>query len=200
MSERDVKLVVYVGGILIVFLLSYFLVYPSVLKIKEIQKEIKIAEKTLESKKATLEKAKKLYKEYNERKADLEKMNQLLSPEPDIIFQLIQFEALTLNNGMELENISFGSLGTSEKGVGIFPVSLKIKGDYPHFKNYLEALAKNLNLIDVKTISFGSSKEGEEGVYSFSLKVNTYTEKTPETRTEKKTEKKTEEKTEKERK
>jgi len=200
MSERDIKLVVYVGGILIVFLLSYFLVYPSVLKVKEIQKEIKIAEKTLENKKATLEKAKKLYKEYNERKADFEKMNQLLSPEPDIIFQLIQFEALALNNGMELENISFGSLTTSEKGVGIFPVNLKVKGDYPHFKNYLEALAKNLNLIDVKTISFGPSKEGEEGVYSFSLKVNTYTEKTPETRREERTEEKMEKKAEEERK
>ncbi|MGB4254081.1 MAG: hypothetical protein WBJ22_03180, partial [Minisyncoccales bacterium] len=69
-------------------------------------------------------------------------------------------------------------------------------GDYENFKNFLDSVAKNLNLIDVETISFQPIEAGQgmasaienneeivtvatENKYTFSLKVNTYTEKTP---------------------
>lgn len=184
-EQKNIKTYIYLGIILVIFVIAYFLVYPAVLEIKNTQKDVLVAQKTLDQKRDTFAKFKEVSEKYKAKKADLGKIKQMLSPEPDIVFQLIQFEALANNNGMIMDNISFGNLQAAEKGeVGVFPIDLKVNGSYVAFKNYLEALAKNLSLIDVETINFQigeaiEEKEIKEG-YSFSLKVNTYTEKMPE--------------------
>lgn len=203
-EQKNITTYVYLGFILIIFVVVYFLVYPAIMGIKDIEKSKLALEKELSEKEQTLTKFEEVAVRYKEKKGDLAKISQMLSSEPDLVFQLIQFENLANMSGMVIEDISFEDLTAAEKAsVGIFPINLKVSGDYANFKNFLDAIAKNLNLIDVETISFQPTQDNQQGMapaaiegegsgeemsseittpntYTFSLKVNTYTEKMPE--------------------
>lgn len=198
MESKNIKRYIYLGTALLLFLISYFLLYPLILEVRNTKKEIAISEQTLQERKEILGDLKAITEKYKKKEKDFQKIDGMLFPEPDLISLLIQFDNLASKNGMIMDNISFGNLEASDKKVGIFPVNLEISGSYNSFKNYLEALAKNLNLIDVETISIQmksqekemkpgekemkTQEEGEsDGMYSFSLKVNTYTQKMPKT-------------------
>jgi len=93
---------------------------------------------------------------------------------------LIQLEALAAESKIKIQNISFSPLEKSDKGVGILPVSLDAKGSYLALKNFLEAIATNLNIMEVKDIALQVEKKGApEAVYSFSLKIDVYTQALP---------------------
>lgn len=184
-DQKKIKTYIYLGLSLIIFLVVYFFVYPAVLEVKNTQKEILVLQKTLDQNQETLAKFKEVSEKYKAKQGEFQKISQILSPEPDIIFQLIQFETLANKNGMVMDNISFENIQTTEDGkIGVLPINLQVSGDYFAFQNYLEDLAKNLNLIDVESISFQPIQESTETVkiakgYAFSLKVNTYTKTVP---------------------
>lgn len=178
-KKRNIKGYIYFGIGLAAFLIAYFGVYPAVLKVKESKKELLTLQKTIEQKQNSISQFKAISEKYKSARSDFQKLNQMLASDPDIIFQLIQLETLTGNNGLIIEDISFGAWQAfQENQVGILPVNLKVSGSYSAFKNFLEAIAKNLNLMDVGSISFQPPKEGEEK-YTFSLVINTYTENLP---------------------
>ncbi|HOK35462.1 MAG TPA: type 4a pilus biogenesis protein PilO [Candidatus Pacearchaeota archaeon] len=182
-DQKNIQNYIYLGLSIIIFLVAYFLIYPAILEIKNTQKDILVLQKTLEQKQSTLIKFKDVSEKYKAKKEDFQKISQMLSEEPDIIFQLIQFEALADQNGMIMEDISFENWQADPKSkLGVLPLNLKVSGSYSAFKNYLGALAQNLNLIDVEIISFQSPRTPEEVAekgYTFSLKVNTYTRTAP---------------------
>lgn len=178
-KEKNINTYIHLGIVIVIFLITYFFVYPAVLEVKNNKKDLLISQKTIEQKENTLSKFKEVSVKYKAAQSDFQKLNQMLPSEPDIVSQLIQIETLTGNNGLIMEDISFGSWQASkENQVGILPVNLEVTGSYSAFKNFLEAIAKNLNLMDVEAISFQPSKEGEEK-YTFSLVINTYTENLP---------------------
>ena len=212
-EQKNITTYIYLGLILIIFVLIYFLVYPAITGVKDVEKSKLVLEKELSEKEQTLTKFEEVTVKYKEKKGELSKISQMLSQEPDLVFQLIQFENLANTNYMVIEDISFEPLEASEKGsVGVFPINLQVSGNYENFKNFLDSVAKNLNLIDVETISFQPIEAGQgmasaienneeivtvatENKYTFSLKVNTYTQKMPEQSKEETTTEQSEEET-----
>lgn len=183
MPSKNIKKYIYCGAVILIFAIVYFLIYPSILGVRDIQKEVVIAKKTLEEKKSIAEDLQGILTKYNAKEEDFKKLDGMVSPSPDLISLLIQFDKLALESGVIMEEISFEKLvESSSKNFGVFPVNLKISGSYDCLKNYLEAIAKNLSLMDVETVEVSGDSES----MSFSLKVNTYTEEMPEVQEEEK--------------
>jgi Tfp pilus assembly protein PilO len=178
---QDSKIINYSIYILLlaaIFIISYFLIRPQINTVKKLQSELSAYKDLLKQKTETLEEFNKIAIPYKEKKTEVDKINEMIPPEPDMIYSLVQFETLASQNGMVMKNISFGTLeASSEKNIGIFPVSLTLEGSYENFKSFIDNLSKNLFLMDVSTISFASSQTA--GMFTFSLKVDTYTEKFP---------------------
>lgn len=183
MEFKNIKNLIYFGTILLCFLIVYFLIKPSILSVKDTQKELLRAQKILEQKEKALLKFKKVSGEYKKQRKNIQKMDKILLLEPDLPLILLQFWTLAGKSEVVLEDISFGALEKSEKGVGSLPASLVIKGRYSAFKDFLEAVAKNLNLMEVENITFKvkreEEKEEEEKIYSFSLDINILTQALP---------------------
>jgi len=181
MEFKRVKIFLYVGLILFCALIGYFLIWPSLRDVKSNQELLKTKLTLKEKKSETLQEFQRVSKEYKKNSKNIKKIDQLLLPGPDLPLILIQLEALAVNTQVEIKSISFSVLEKSEKGVGILPVNLEVKGGYISLKNFLEAIAKNLNIMEVESITLktGKGPEAARDVYSFSLKINIYTQALP---------------------
>lgn len=179
MGVRDIKILIYLILLLFIFVVAYFLIRPAMIEIKNKKVEIKTDQKTLEQKESTLLKFQRVSAKYKEHKSDIKKMKQILLPKSDPLLALIQLDTLASDSKMVIKAISFGELELSDKGVGVFPASITVKGTFPAFKDFLDAVAKNLNLMDVETISRTKEEEEEAGIELFSLKINIYTKEVP---------------------
>lgn len=186
MRVKDIKILIYLIIFLFVFLIAYFLIKPAMIEIRNKKVEIKTNQKILEQKENTLLKFIKISAKYKKHKSDIKKMDQILLQKPDPLLIFIQLDALALNNKMAIKSISFGNLELSDKGVGVLSADITAEGTYSSFKDFLEAVAKNLNLMDIETMSTEVEKvkiikKGEEEIkiYSFSLTVNIYTKEIP---------------------
>lgn len=180
MEFKGFKIFLYLGLVLVCFLIAYFLIWLSLPEIKNNQRELIKEKRTLEEKESTLTEFKRVSEKYKKNSKNLKTINQLLLPEPDLPLILIQLEALAAQNKIEIKNISFSPLEKSDKGVGILPVNLDTKGSYLSLKNFLEAIATNLNIMEVENIALQVEKKGApEAVYSSSLKIDVYTQALP---------------------
>ena len=180
MEFKGFKIFLYLGLVLVFVLIAYFLIWLSLPEIKNNQRELIKGKRTVEEKENTLAEFKRVSEKYKKNSKNLKTINQLLLPEPDLPLILIQLEALAAESKIKIQNISFSPLEKSDKGVGILPVSLDAKGSYLALKNFLEAIATNLNIMEVKDIALQVEKKGApEAVYSFSLKIDVYTQALP---------------------
>lgn len=93
---------------------------------------------------------------------------------------IVNIENLVIANKMALEQINVGVAESSKKGnsesgvspgVQVMPVDLSVSGSYDSFRFFLEALDKNLRLLDIDSIAFSA---GDAGLYNFSIKAVAY--------------------------
>ncbi len=125
--------------------------------------------------------------------ADLARLEGLLPKSENIGTLLINVEKLAGDSGVSLKQINIQSSTSgrdaplppreeSEKIEGegapvlavasrMLPLSFSVKGSFEAFRSFLEAVEKNLRLIDVETISFTAA---EKGNYDFSLSAAAY--------------------------
>ena len=127
--------------------------------------------------------------------ADLVRLEELLPKSENVGTLLVNIEKLSGNNRVSLEQINIQS-STREESVppplplnagenregevgpalaagspASLPLSFSVRGSYDAFRSFLEAVEKNLRLIDVETISFNASAGGN---YNFSLSATAY--------------------------
>jgi len=179
MKRRDIKILIYIGLILVCLLTAYFLIRPSILEVQYNQKDLKEKKLTLEKKEDYLQKFKEVSRKYKKNRGSIKKVNQLLLSEVNLPLILIQLEALATNTKVEIESIYFSPLEMSDKEIGVIPVTINTRSKYVPFKNFLNAIAKNLNIIEVENITL----ETERTMYLASLGLNVYTNVLPEVET-----------------
>lgn len=113
----------------------------------------------------------KLKEEYG---SELAKIDIAL-PKTSIMPDLLNFLAeKSSQNGLILQRVSLEKTTPLEVGSNIQKISLRLSlsGFYPAFKNFLSSLQKSAKLIEVDSIIFSESKEGQ--IFSFDLKIKTY--------------------------
>lgn len=182
MKPRTIKTLIYLVLILIGVLLAYFLILPSVTTIRETKTELLKKEKTFQKKKEVFDRFQEVSRKYEKHTSDINKIDQLLLVEPDLPLILIQLEALATNNKVVIEQIVFSSLTQSQQGIGALPVTLKIYTfNYRAIQRFLAAISKNLNMMDVKSISLSASEDprSEEMRLEVTLIVDVYTQASP---------------------
>ncbi|KKT40960.1 MAG: hypothetical protein UW30_C0015G0031 [Candidatus Giovannonibacteria bacterium GW2011_GWA2_44_13b] len=120
-------------------------------------------------------------------KSDLARLEKLLPPKANTEDLLASFETLTRARGIALKSINFSAEVSSQQLApatqaatgGVKPPTqvsygLSVTGSYEAFRSLLDAMEKNLRLIDMSEISFVSS---DGGALTYSLKAKSYYQK-----------------------
>ena len=181
-TEKEIRLLVYFIIVVLIFCVVYFLIYKKAFteNLQKNRQELYALQKFLGEKEKTLEEFNKVAANYKLKEKSLGKINQLLLQKSENkLLVLIHFDLLAAQNGMAIENFSFEPIESSESGVGILPVNLTVKGTYLNFKEFLDDISESIPLMEVSKISF-SSDSGSSKIYSFSLRIDIYTEDIPE--------------------
>jgi len=99
---------------------------------------------------------------------------------------LVQLEALSSQNGLILNSVNFsssevGAVSAASETAPTSPakelkVELVLAGDFPEFRNFLQAAEKNLRLLDLVSASFSSEQGTGEGAWrdEFNVDLKTY--------------------------
>lgn len=126
-----------------------------------------------------------LLKTYNSvPKSKLDRLNDFLPPKPDSGNILVMLEKLTRDRGIRLRRAEFAKdLGQqSSQGVikrndapyGQIVYNFTVSSSYESFRSFLEALEKNLRIVDVTDITFTG---GAANLFEFTLKAKSYYQK-----------------------
>lgn len=108
--------------------------------------------------------------------SDIERVRAFLPAGSDITGMLIDIDSLAKSAGVKLGSIGFQEAAggaTPVAGLETLALSIGVTGSYEAFQLFLEALERNLRLMDVVDISLGSGG-GEKDEYQFTLRVRTY--------------------------
>ena len=129
-------------------------------------------------------------------KDDLARIDEAMPQSQQAAELIAFFESLSGRNGLVLKNIELSEKidakiaeapGQPRPGAGIqaptkqsgsvreFPIIMSMLGTYDSFKNFLEALEKNLRLVDMDSLSFSAT--GATDLFSYNLKLKTYYQK-----------------------
>jgi len=116
------------------------------------------------------------------RQSDFDKLEKILPKKADIAGLFAQVEALFLENGFEVTNLSFTESKVitmaDEKvsPIGMVDISLNTQGGgYFDFKELLENIEKHLRIFDVVSINFSNIySEDEDDTANYDLNLRTY--------------------------
>ena len=185
MAKNIIILTLILGFIGIVI----FLDIPGVQNTLRLREQIKEQKKLFSEKQDLLHKIEDLKKNYEEHQENLEKTDYILPVGGDVPNLIVQLEALALEGGLVLEDVSFSvykeevETRTKEvpeekektsKDYQALLINLKLIGDYPAFKNFLKAVEKNIRLIDIISVNFSSKSKEQSSLFEFNLSVKTY--------------------------
>jgi len=156
------------------FLLAFVLIF--FLFISPKQKSLSLLNSNLSQKKFELESSDKYFQEILKTSEKLKNYQDPISkidfalpedPQIPLLFNFLQKSSS--QSGLLLENISSVNL-TEEGGLKKWTTTLKFKGDYPSFKNFLSILEKSARLIKVERVLISSEKES----LSFTLTISVF--------------------------
>lgn len=146
-------------------------------------------EEVLAQRQKLAENLKKLIAQYQERIKDVSKINQIVPAGPEIPNLLVMLEALAGENSLNFGGVDFnlvrpisgpaaGQLaGAIPAGLQIVQISVRLKGGYPNFLNYLKAVENNVRLLDTNSVTFnvpsGGASDGASNI-GFTAVINAY--------------------------
>lgn len=170
MKKNIIILILVLAFIGILFLLDW----PIYNKFVFLNSEVERYENLLEEEKGLLVKVNQLKEIYESREDELKKVHYSLPAGKEVPNLIIQFEALTSENGLILESLDFTEQ-ESRKTDKSLSVSLSISGTYQSFESFLEALELNVRLMDVQSIDFSSAEtEAGSSIFTFDVKLEVY--------------------------
>ncbi len=172
-----------VGMILVVVLLSFFVIRPSISKAKSLNQEVK-DKKTeltaLEDKKSKLD---KLKDKEDDLKADAKTVQNALPDNKDAGRLFIQIDKLATENGGTVKSVSEGSdtgnqgdVSTTATGLAeIQKITYSAPIDFNSYFSFKDFLAKSESALRLTNIDSFSVKANETGTLSVDLNFTTYT-------------------------
>lgn len=195
MKKNIVILIFILVFIAILFLLDL----PAYNKVTSLREELKKHQDFLKEKEEIVAKVDQLKQVYESRQSELKKVLYVLPVEEELPNLIVQFEALSSENGLILESLNFvkqavitrsAAAEDVEQGKTSQPsttspatetgsqrdyktqeIFLSVSGSYKSFKSFLEALELNIRLMDIKSINFKAQKEGAGFTFDINLQV-----------------------------
>ena len=141
------------------------------------------ASEALEEKRRLVAKIRGLEAQYRRIEESSLKVAQIIPPTPDIPNLLAEIPALVLQHGMLLEDLSFAGgndaasvrSGQEQAAYKSMDMQLMVKGSYEAFKILLDAIEKELRVVDVQSVQFSipQDAEGSQPI-SFSISAKLY--------------------------
>jgi len=174
-TSKQIILIVLICLLTLLALGGYFLCWPKYQEFKGKKVELETKDEEIRLKKEYLSNLETLSERLSTYKEQLSKIDSAL-PEDSSVAALFNFlQKTSSENGLILTDIDVSglfSLESSEERIQKMSFSISVSGSYSAFKNFLSAVYKNSRLIEVKSISFSSSEEGED-LFDFDLNLET---------------------------
>jgi Tfp pilus assembly protein PilO len=177
-SPRNKQFLI-VGIMVAVIILGVYLGYLQYQQVSLQNKKVKTASAEYKTAETELASLKELNEKMKTMSVELGKAQQVLPSglsTPDLLANL---EAMAIYSGITFDSVSFDSSGqtlggtvaadqdtTVPPGVKTLPFTVSVAGNYTSLKKYLDAVEKNLRLIDVDSIVVG-----EGGIYTISMQA-----------------------------
>jgi Tfp pilus assembly protein PilO len=156
----------------------FVLVFPEFTSIRNAKAALRTRQALIEEKNMELRKVTELDKQYQARRADIDKI-LIFMPEQKRVDQII----LSLQQMANEVGLRLGSIVTAaaieKEGAGYkkILVSVDVVGQYPSFVSFLKLLEQNIRLYDVFEIMgspVASAVAGGKNLINFNIKLNTY--------------------------
>ena len=174
--------------IFIIILLMYFFVVPKYYEFKDFQVKLGKVEAEYNAKFAYFSEVSKIFRELEDRKESLEKIENAIPSEPQLADLVYFFQQKGTASGLIVKNILLTKISpiTSESNIKEVVFSLEVLGNYQSLKNFLSSLESSSRLFEVGNVSFGSQTLNKsqstptpqlllvQQVYSFKLEVKTH--------------------------
>ena len=153
---------VIVGGV--------FLWWPEYQEFMELRKELEDRRIALEQKRAYFAELKEISQKLEDYQEEFEKIDSAF-PEKPLIPAIMNFiQNIASENGLVAAGL--GDYNVSLAGEGKFR-EIAFSGSYSALKSFLSAIYNNARIIEVETITFGSSEEGGE-IFEFKVGFKTH--------------------------
>ncbi|MDO8486353.1 MAG: type 4a pilus biogenesis protein PilO [Candidatus Staskawiczbacteria bacterium] len=182
--------------IFIIILLMYFFVVPKYYEFRSLQIELGKAEAEYDGKFAYYSEVSKIFRELEDRKDSLDKIDNAIPPSPQLADLIYFFQQKGTESGLIVKNILLTKMSpvTSESSIKEIVFSLEMLGNYESLKNFLFLIENSSRLFEVGSISFGLQSTGQlsgsqskttvskqgapvvqpQQVYSFRLELKTH--------------------------
>lgn len=119
---------------------------------------------------------KDLIKQYQARKADIDKLALLLPNRDRVDEIIINLQTAAVGNGVQIRELTAGGDATSVENPKKVSLKLELTSTYPSFLNFLKEIEASLRLYDVNEISIGkdTTPGAPANSYGIEIKFNTY--------------------------
>lgn len=95
---------------------------------------------------------------------------------------MLQLNALSQLNGVGMQSVGISYLPIKPSltklsfatGLGTLQIDLRLSGSYGAFKQFLQALEKNIRIMNVKSFGIQSAGKPEQDIFIFNLVVDAY--------------------------
>jgi len=164
------KILLIISIVILVFAIlgGVFILRPKYQDFSTKKIELKNKETELEQKQQHYVRVEELSEKMKEYEEELKKIDSALPTEPSLssLFNFVQ--NLVSQSGLILETLGSAKVGSSPTGgTQKISFSLSATGFYSALKQFLSVIYNNTRLIEVESISFGSSEEG--GLFEFKI-------------------------------
>ena len=177
---------------LVAILVFWFGVAGSISAVGRLESNLKAKKQSLDLEHQVIDKLNSISQVLDGQKSNVERLEQAVPSQeyrPELISMM---ENLANQNGLNLMNIDINAIQetapkkgetVAQKPIRKLKVVLELNGTYSSFKSWLEAVEKNLRLLDISKISFAvkesKSSSGQvlsavNPVFDFSVELNTY--------------------------
>jgi Tfp pilus assembly protein PilO len=164
------------GLIAIAIIIFWALIFPFYNEVSDLDSAIRDREDLLKSRDTIINNTKELSKEYQKRIPEIAKLSAIVPSKKSVAEVLSAIDVLSLKNGMQLSSSAIISPNNSDSTAGLYnllSVEIGLSGSYPALVSFLQALEKNLRLIDITSIDAAAGL-GNTSTLNFVVKGNAY--------------------------
>ncbi len=153
-------------------------VMPTYNEAREIKQQKDKYEEVLANARLLAEKRDSLLEIYNSiDPSDLERLERMLPDNPDNVKLILEIDALARSQGLTLQNVKIGQPEeqrnrTAVADIGTLTLDFSTSGPYPGYVNFINALEKNLRIMNVRKISFIAPDDRSS--YQYQTSIETY--------------------------
>lgn len=146
--------------------------WPTYSQISDLKSAVREREVVFQERKSTIEKIGKFISEYKKKASEVTKLSSVIPAKKSEAELISTLEDISTKTGLQLSTmrITVEQGQNNESQYKNMAIEVTFNGSYQSLVSFLEALEKNIRIIDVSTIQISSN----QGVLSYKVKANTY--------------------------